>query len=256
MGRRIPEALGREPGREARRLKNRSGAAVQRVGPTLRKTLGAFTIRTVAQFIRTHKYVWLALYFVVFVPAFFIIEKTSPTAGYWVTDLPIDARIPFIPQFIVFYVLWYPLFVAVGIPLMIRDGEAFKRYMYFTMAGLTLCLLFDVLVPNGQNLRPTDMRITGFSTWLLSKIWSADTNTNVFPSMHIVGAIGAVVGACDSGIFKKWRWQIVAFAVLICASTVFVKQHSVLDIAGAAALSVPIAFAVYFRRFFWKKKKT
>jgi membrane-associated phospholipid phosphatase len=217
--------------------------------------LGAFTIRTVAQFIRTHKYAWLALYFVVFVTAFFIIEKTSPTEGYWVTDLPVDEKIPFIPQFIVFYVLWYPLFVAVGVPLLIWDGEAFKRYMYFTMAGLSLSLLIDVLVPNGQNLRPADMPVTGFSTWLLSKIWGADTNTNVFPSMHIVGAIGAVIGAFDSGIFRKWRWVILVFAVLISASTVFVKQHAVLDIAGAVALSVPVAAAVYCRRFFGKREK-
>jgi len=191
---------------------------------------------------------------VVFVIAFFIIEKKAPTEGYWVTDLPIDDKIPFIPQFIIFYVLWYPLFVAVGVPLMIFDGDAFKRYMYFTMAALTLSLVFCVIVPNGQNLRPADMEVDGFSTWLLSKIWSADTNTNVFPSMHVLGCIGAVAGAFDSGIFKKWRWVIVAFAVLISASTVFVKQHALIDAAGAAAFAVPIFFAVYSRRFFMKKK--
>lgn len=190
----------------------------------------------------------------VFVTAFFIIEKEAPTEGYWVTDLPIDDKIPFIPQFIVFYVLWYPLFVAVGVPLMIFDGNAFKRYMYFTMAALTLSLVFCVIVPNGQDLRPADMEVSGFSTWLLSKIWSADTNTNVFPSMHILGCIGAVAGAFDSGIFKKWRWVIVVFAVLISASTVFVKQHAVIDTVGAALFAVPIFFAVYSQRFFTKKQ--
>ncbi|NCB50804.1 MAG: hypothetical protein EOM54_02810 [Clostridia bacterium] len=189
-----------------------------------------------------------------FITAFFIIEKEAPTQGYWVTDLPIDDRIPFIPQFIIFYVLWYPLFVAVGIPLMIFDGDAFKRYMYFTMVSLTLSLVFCVIVPNGQNLRPADMEIGGFSTWLLSKIWLADTNTNVFPSMHVIGCIGAVAGAFDSGIFKKWRWVILVFAVLISLSTVFVKQHAIIDAAGAFAFAVPIFFAVYSRRFLVEKK--
>jgi membrane-associated phospholipid phosphatase len=99
------------------------------------------------------------------------------------------------------------------------------------------------------------MEVTGLSTWLLSKIWSADTNTNVFPSMHVIGAIGAVIGAFDSGIFKKWRWVILVFALLICASTVFVKQHAVLDTVGALALAIPIFFAVYSRRFFGERKQ-
>ena len=196
----------------------------------------------------------MVLYFLAFVTAFFIIEHEIPTEGYWVTDLPIDDKIPFIPQFIVFYVLWYPLFVAVGIPLMIFDGDAFKRYMYFTMAALSLSLLFCVAVPNGQDLRPADMEVSGFSTWLLSKIWLADTNTNVFPSMHVIGCIGAVAGAFDSGVFKKWRWVIVVFAVLISLSTVFVKQHAIIDTAGAVVLAVPILFAVYSRRFLKKEE--
>lgn len=193
------------------------------------------------------------MFFVVFVAAFFIIEKVSPTEGYWVTDLPIDDKIPFIPQFIIFYVMWYPLFAVMGLPLMILDGSAFKRYMYFMMAGLSLSLVFCVLVPNGQNLRPENMKITGFSTWLLSKIWAADTNTNVLPSMHVIGCIGAVIGAFDSKIYKKWRWLIVVLAVLISASTVFVKQHGVLDAVGAIALAIPLFFAVYSRRFFGKR---
>lgn len=221
---------------------------------TTYNNLGEWTIRTVIDFIKTHKYVWMALYFVVFVTAFFIIEKAVPAEGYWVTDLPIDEHIPFIPQFVIFYVLWYPLFVAVGVPLMILDGDAFKRYMYFTMAALTLSLLFCAIIPNGQNLRPSDMEISGLSTWLLAKIWLADTNTNVFPSMHVIGCIGAVAGAYDSEIFKKWRWVILLLAILIGLSTVFVKQHALIDAAGAVIFAVPIFFAVYSRRFFGKKK--
>lgn len=192
----------------------------------------------------------------VFVIAFFVIEKYTPTAGYWVTDLPVDSHIPFVPRFIFAYVMWYPLFVAVGVPLLIWDGPAFKRYMYYTMAGLTASLVFCVAVPNGQNLRPTDMQVTDFATRLLSRIWSADTNTNVFPSMHVLCCIGAIIASLDSDIFRKWRWLLIPASVVIAASTVFVKQHALLDVIGAAALALPLFFLFYSRRFFGKGRKS
>ena len=69
----------------------------------------------VAGFIKTHRYCLLVLYFPLYIVTFFIIEANTPTSGYWVTDLPIDSYIPFVPQFALFYVLWYPLFAVVGI---------------------------------------------------------------------------------------------------------------------------------------------
>lgn len=210
--------------------------------------------RTIAQFVKTHKYCWLVLFFVVYIIAFFIIEAHTPTEGYWVTDLPIDNWIPFIPQFIFCYVFWYPLFVAVGVPMLIKDGAAFKRWMYYMMAVLSITLIFDVLVPNGQGLRPENVEVTGLATWLLNRIWAADTPTNVFPSMHVLGCIGDVIAVFDSKLFKNpWKWIIIVAAVLCAASTVLVKQHAFLDTVGAFALAVPVFFAVYGKRFFGKK---
>lgn len=45
-------------------------------------------------FIRTHRYCLLALYFIVYIVTFFIIEEHTPTEGYWVTDTFIDDYIP------------------------------------------------------------------------------------------------------------------------------------------------------------------
>lgn len=39
--------------------------------------------RTAVEFVRTHKYAWLVLYFPVYIAAFFIIEQNTPTSGYW-----------------------------------------------------------------------------------------------------------------------------------------------------------------------------
>ena len=210
--------------------------------------------KAVADFVHTHKYAWLVLYFPIYVLTFFIIEKYTPTSGYWVTDLPLDDYIPFVPGFAVFYVIWYPLFVMVGIPTLIRDGEAFKRWMYYLMVVLTGTLIFDVLVPNGQHLRPENVQVDGLGTWIMSIIWAADTPTNVFPSMHVLGCIGNIICCFDSKVFKPWyRAAITVLCVLCMASTVLVKQHAFIDTVGALAVAILVALVVWRKRIFKHK---
>lgn len=212
------------------------------------------SIRSVIEFVKTHKHVWLALYFVAFIIAFFTIESLTPTEGYWVTDLPVDDYIPFIPQFVWGYVLWFPLFAVVGLPMLIWDGEAFKRWMYYTMTVLTATLIFDVIVPNGQHLRP-DIEADSLSTWMLTRLWMADTPTNVFPSMHVLGCIGDAAAAFDSRLFKgKWRWIILAACLLCAVSTVLVKQHAYIDSVAAIVFAIPVFLLFYGKRFFGKKR--
>lgn len=211
--------------------------------------------KAVADFVHTHKYAWLVLYFPIYVLTFFIIEKYTPTSGYWVTDLPLDDYIPFVPGFAVFYVIWYPLFVMVGIPTLIRDGAAFKRWMYYLIVVLTGTLIFDVLVPNGQHLRPENVQVDGLGTWIMSIIWAADTPTNVFPSMHVLGCIGNIICCFDSKVFKPWyRAAITVLCVLCMASTVLVKQHAIIDSIGALIISAPVALLVYRKRIFKKHR--
>lgn len=208
---------------------------------------------TVKDFVNTHKHIWLALYFVVYIIVFFTIEAHTPTSGYWVTDSAIDAYIPFVPQFVIFYILWYPLFAAVGIPTLLKDPPAFKRWMYYNMAVLSATLLLDVLIPNGQNLRPENFEVTDFFTWVLSIIWAADTPTNVFPSMHVLGCVGDILCCLDSKIFsKKARWVIIIACFLCMASTVLVKQHAFIDTVGALIFIIP-AYLLFYRKRFRKE---
>ena len=196
------------------------------------------------------------LYFPVYVLAFFIIEQNTPTSGYWVTDLPLDDYIPFVPGFAVFYIIWYPLFAAVGVPTLVKDGAAFKRWMYYLMITLTGTLVFDVLVPNGQHLRPEGVEVDGLGTWIMSIIWAADTPTNVFPSMHVLGCLGDIACCFDSKIFKPWMRAVITVLCVLCmSSTVLVKQHAFIDTVGAAAVSAVVLLIVYRKRVFKKYRE-
>ena len=194
-------------------------------------------------FLRQHRYYYLLLYVPVFLIWFFLIEQiNSPAKGYWVSYLPLDDRIPFLPGFAPIYCLWYPFLIVPGLYLLKTDPGAFKRYMWFFMIGISACLLICTVFPNGQDLRPTEFHSDGFCVSLVKALYQADTNTNVLPSMHVVGSVAVFYGALHS---KKLRRPlalipITVLSILISLSTVFIKQHSVLDILAGLVLSVPV----------------
>jgi len=201
--------------------------------------------KTIKEFFKGRSDLWLLLYIPIFLAGFFLVEKLVPDgSAYWVSYCRLDDMIPFDARFVIFYALWAPLIFAVGIFLLIYDVPVFKYYMQFFIIGFTLCLIFYVLVPNGQDLRPTVFPDNDVFTRLVKLIYTSDTNTNVFPSMHVYGAIGAALGLIKSRRVKKsclWMKPVSAvLAILISVSTCFIKQHSVLDVASGVILAAII----------------
>lgn len=192
-------------------------------------------------FVQQHPDVWWALYLPIYLIGFFTLEHLiDGSAPYWVSWMPLDDKIPFVGGFVLAYYAWYPLLVFTGIFLIVRDGPAFRRYMQFIAIGFTLSMVICAIFPNGQDMRPTEFASENLFTQMMQAIYAADTNTNVFPSVHVVGSIAALFAYFDSDGLKKLRIPAFFLVILISASTVFVKQHSVLDILGGVALCVPI----------------
>ena len=200
----------------------------------------------VKEYIKHNKYVLILLYIPFFVLSFILVERLVPSGSdYWATDLPIDSKIPFVEAFVIPYCLWYPYLIVMGLYLLAHDVPEFKRYAAFIISGFTLCLLFCALVPNGQNLRPEQFPRDNVFTRMIAAIYAADTNTNVFPSMHVVGVVAACCATFESGKMRRYRIFSLVLSILITASTLFIKQHAVLDIVGSIALSIPLYFIIY-----------
>lgn len=195
-----------------------------------------------------HKYkhalwlLYLPLYFIVF-----SLAEKNIASGYWVSYTPLDDKIPFIEQFVIAYILWFPAIWGIGIFLLFFDSEAFRRYVWSIIIGYSFCLAVYFLFPNGQNLRPHSFANPNVFTTMVQTFYSHDTNTNVLPSMHVIGASAATFAVFDSRKLRKTWLCITAIvtAVLIDLSTVFIKQHSILDVWTGLAVSVIIYFVVY-----------
>ena len=136
---------------------------------------------------KKHRHFWMISVWVVYFIIFYIAEHVV-TGNYYPVHMPLDDMIPFCEWFIFPYCLWHWLLAIVGVYLLLWDAENFKRFTAFIGIGFIPVMLFDIAFPNGQDLRPLVFERQNIATWLVARIYAADTNTNVFPSMHVIGS--------------------------------------------------------------------
>jgi len=204
-------------------------------------------IRKAKLFFKETPYIWLALFYPAFAIAFFALEAYIPSAeGCWIVQSPLDNAIPFIEIFVIPYIMWYPFLALTPIAmLVVHDAEGFKKHLYFMIISFGAALVFCFFVPNAQPLRPEVMPRDNFFTKIIAELYKADTPTNVFPSMHVIGSIAGAAACLNCEKLRKLRAVWIIPAVLISLSTVFIKQHSIIDVFGAIAVCVPLWIWLY-----------
>ena len=103
-----------------------------------------------------------------------------------------------------------------------------------------------------QDLRPTQFERDNIFTRIVQILYFFDTDTNVCPSLHVAYSIAiASVWLREDSAKLWWKIFVVISAILICLSTAFIKQHSVLD--GFAA--VPVCIIAEIILFSQRKSK-
>lgn len=190
------------------------------------------------------------LYWPTFGLVFFLLERVWIRRSYFPISCTLDSLIPFCEYFLIPYLFWF-LFLAgmVGYTLLL-EPESFERLMKFVMITYTTALLIYMVFPNAQRLRPTSFERDNIFTRFLASFYQFDTSTNVCPSLHVIGSVAVAVTAWHSKRFGTPGWRI-AFgftAALISVSTVFLKQHSVVDVLAAVPVCIAAYYAVVDRR--------
>ena len=113
-----------------------------------------------------------------------------------------------------------------------------------------------IFYPNCQNLRPQTFPRKNFLTDCIGLLYAVDTNTGVCPSLHCAYSIGiASVWLRAKGVAWQGKLFVLFAAILICLSTMFIKQHSAVDFF-AALLVCLLAEILVFGVFYKKKKLT
>ena len=203
----------------------------------------------------------LFIYFLIYMPWFSWLNTFSPTRAN-ATEMycKLDDLIPFNELFVIPYFIWFAYIAAGFAFLFFNNRKDFCRMCAFLYIGMTTCLIIYMVFPNCQNLR-IDYSTLGRSNFLIdciAMLQAGDTPYNVFPSIHCLNSIGMAIALAKNEWCKNHRWIIASswiLAILICASTVFVKQHSILDFFGAVGLSIPlylIAYVIPWKKLFKK----
>lgn len=190
-----------------------------------------------------NRYLWYTLFLPVYLLAFAVVERVLPAEVCQPVHIPLDDKIPLLEGFVVPYILWMPMILAMGVLLIWKDHEAYKRFWTYFGVSCIGALALYLLFPNRQDLRPPEMPRDNLFTWILSIVYASDTNTNVCPSIHVIGSFAVCFAAWDAKCLRKFWIQagIWTAAFVIAISTIFVRQHSVLDLM----LAVPYSFGVY-----------
>lgn len=180
-------------------------------------------------------------------------EYAREMPRYFSVHCALDSEIPFVPVFIIPYLLWYAYIAVTMGYFAFRDKQGFYRLCLFMFTGITLCLTFCTVFPNGHDFRPTEFASNNIFVSLVKWVYRCDPScVTIFPSMHVLNGIATHIAIAKSERLSRHRWLVwgsFLFFVSVCLSTVFVKQHSVLDVAAALLLAIPLYFLGYKTKF-------
>lgn len=196
-----------------------------------------------------YSHLWLLLYWPVYGLLFAFVERGyRPPDGYIVMHCALDELIPFCELFLVPYLFWFVYLAGSVVYTLFLDVDSFKKEMKFIILTYSATLLIYFICPTCQNLRPEVFARDNILTRFIGGFYAFDTNTNVCPSLHVIGSFAALFGLWNAPRFnsRPWRAASVIACALICLSTVFMKQHSVLDVIAALPLCL-IGYIFTFR---------
>lgn len=202
-------------------------------------------------FFQRYKHSFVLLYALIYMPWFIWLESRS-NQPYHVIHTGLDDLIPFVEFFIVPYLLWFLYVAVVFVYLFFKNKQEFYQYCIFLFTGMTLFLLVSTVYPNGHLLRPASFERNNIFILAVQILYQVDTATNIFPSIHVFNSIAAHRAVVKNETLKNNVWiRRGSFFLMtsIILATVFLKQHSTLDVIAGILLGILMNRLVYHTDF-------
>lgn len=164
---------------------------------------------------------------------------------------PLDSKIPILPWFAFIYVGCY-LFWAFNYMMVGRvNKEHFYRFISniflgYIISGLIFCIFPTFIV------RPDLSEIQGLGKSVVAYVYNSDTPVNLFPSMHCQISWYCYLGIRkQKEIAKSYQYFSLIMAILVCISTVVIRQHYVVDIFAGIAIA-ELSYFIGGNTNYWK----
>jgi membrane-associated phospholipid phosphatase len=182
--------------------------------------------------------------FVLLVPLYIFIAQLMPGRALHAPALALDRLVPLQPAWALVYGSLY-LFLIVLPVFVVRQEDQIRRtvlaYLMVWMTAYVCFLAYPTVAP-----RPVELIGEGFAVWGLRFLYSADPPYNCFPSLHVAHSFVSAL-TC----YRVHRGMGIAAtlcAALVGVSTLYTKQHYVLDVIAGIFLAC-VAYAVFLRDY-------
>lgn len=179
---------------------------------------------------------------VALVPVYLFIPGLRATHAPYVPEVALDRALPLIPFWALVYGAVYAFLILLPVFVVQQDEQIRRTVFAYLLVWITAYVFFYVYPTAAP--RPQRVVGEGFAVWGLRALYSSDPPYNCFPSIHVAHSFVSAL-ACfrvhrGVGLFAT------GCAVLVALSTLFTKQHYVLD-AIAGVLLASVACIVFLR---------
>ena len=180
---------------------------------------------------------------------FFGTKPLTASAVHHSIPLPFEDAIPFAPEWVTIYTATFIFWVLGLVVCMCQERELCFRMFTGIYIAEIICAVFFIAFPT-VIVRP-EAAGSMYYDRLLAQLYAADQPTNLFPSMHCMFAYMVFRGFMIAKLDKPVVIGSGLFAALVCASTVFVKQHFLLDTFAGIILG-EVAVTLSLKTNAWK----
>ena len=159
----------------------------------------------------------------------------AETRHHYQISTALDRAIPLIPWTVCIYFGCYAFWalhycLCAAVPLRAR------RFFTADFIAKGVCFVFFVGLPTTM-ARPT---VQGLNVWesLVRALYILDAPVNLFPSIHCLNSWLCWASARDIPAFSRgYKAFALCAAVAVCVSTLTLRQHVLLDVAGGILLA-------------------
>ncbi len=177
------------------------------------------------------------------IPIYLFIGAPGAGQTLHVPEIALDRTFSLVPGWSGIY---GSLFLAALLPaFVVHQQELVRRTI---LAFLTIWLVAFAIFLTYPTLTPRPPKVVGdsFADWGLRLIYSSDTKYNCFPSLHVAQCYLAAL-IC-SRVHRGVGAAAIVWASLVALSTLFTKQHYVLDVLAGMVLAY-LAYHFIVRSF-------
>jgi len=147
-----------------------------------------------------------------------------------------DDFFTFEPVFVIFYLYWFVYVFIVLSYFAIKDGKVYYKLLAAIVIGMLTSEVIFICYPTTVP-RPS-VEGSGVIMSLVRFVYNRDNPFNCFPSIHVLNSMLVTVYYCKYGQGKILKVTSIISFILIALSTLYLKQHYILDVIAAAILTL------------------